>query len=130
MGLRTRILRHPALREFYRNYRVLLTFRGFLLAAAATTLYLLIANTLGLEQLQELEQVQDERDDRRRAGTGSGDTAAAAAARIERHLAPPQPRERALREEARRRDADPEERARGSREADACADCRGGSNVD
>ena len=54
MGLRTRILRHPALREFYRNYRVLLTFRGFLLAAAATTLYLLIANTLGLEQLQEL----------------------------------------------------------------------------
>ena len=60
MGLRTRILRHPALREFYRNYRVLLTFRGFLLAAAATTLYLLIANTLGLEQLQELEQVQDE----------------------------------------------------------------------
>ena len=57
MGLRTRILRHPALREFYRNYRVLLTFRGFLLAAAATTLYLLIANTLGLEQLQELEQV-------------------------------------------------------------------------
>ena len=47
MGLRTRILRHPALREFYRNYRVLLTFRGFLLAAAATTLYLLIANTLG-----------------------------------------------------------------------------------
>ena len=56
MGLRTRILRHPALREFYRNYRVLLTFRGFLLAAAATTLYLLIANTLGLEQLQELEQ--------------------------------------------------------------------------
>ena len=79
MGLRTRILRHPALREFYRNYRVLLTFRGFLLAAAATTLYLLIANTLGLEQLQELEAVQD-----------------------------------------------PEERARGSGEADACADCRGG----
>ena len=60
MGVRTRILGHPALREFYRNYRVLLTFRGFLLAAAATTLYLLIANTLGLEQLQELEQVQDE----------------------------------------------------------------------
>ena len=60
MRVRTRILRHPALREFYRNYRVLLTFRGFLLAAAATTLYLLIANTLGLEQLQELEQVQDE----------------------------------------------------------------------
>ena len=118
MGLRTRILRHPALREFYRNYRVLLTFRGFLLAAAATTLYLLIANTLGLEQLQELEQVQDE--------PGSGDTAAAAAACVERHLAPPQPRERAHREEARRRDADPEERARGSREADACADCRGG----
>ena len=58
MGLRTRILRHPALREFYRNYRVLLTFRGFLLAAAATTLYLLIANTLGLEQLQELPTSQ------------------------------------------------------------------------
>ena len=54
MGLRTRMLRHPALREFYLNYRVLLTFRGFLLAAAATTLYLLIANTLGLEQLQAL----------------------------------------------------------------------------
>ena len=56
MGLRTRILRHPALREFYRNYRVLLTFRGFLLAAAATTLYLLIANTLGLEQTTAAEQ--------------------------------------------------------------------------